>query len=266
MRLTIDHRTTYRFTAPQGRVVQLLRMTPRDTHDQTVAEWNIAVDCDARLRKHRDGFGNLTTMLYADGPLAGIEITVSGEVVTSSSSGVLHGTFEPLPAPVFLRSTPSTQAEAALSAFAQAAVGERTPIAALHALNAALHERFTISDGRPEPGLTATAAFARDTATARDMAQMFVAAARSVGFPARYVTGYCDALPTGRPTPHGWADAWVDGLGWIGFDPTLGLSPEEHHVRVAVALDAAGCSPVAGSRLGEGRECLDVEVQVSGQA
>ena len=65
MRLSIDHRTTYRFTAPQGRVVQLLRVTPPDTHDQTVAEWHIAVDCDARVREHRDGFGNLCGRLTA---------------------------------------------------------------------------------------------------------------------------------------------------------------------------------------------------------
>ncbi|WP_394648732.1 transglutaminase N-terminal domain-containing protein [uncultured Sphingomonas sp.] len=266
MRLTIDHRTTYRFTAPQARVVQLLRLTPRNTHDQTVATWNIAIDCDARLREHRDGFGNITTMLYAEGPVSGIEISVTGEVVTSSSSGVLHGTFEPLPAALYLRSTPTTQAEAALATFARTVTADRTPIAALHALNAALHDRFAIVDTRPEPGLTVTAAFARDTATARDLGQMFVAAARAAGFPARYVTGYCDMLSGDRATPHGWADAWIDGLGWIGFDPTLGLCPEERHVRVAVALDAAGCSPVAGSRLGEGRECLDVEVQVSGQA
>lgn len=265
MRLTIDHRTTYRFTAPQGRVVQLLRVTPRNTHDQTVAEWNIAIDCDARLRDHRDGFGNITTMLYAEGPLSGIEITVSGEVVTSSSSGVLQGTFEPLPPTLYLRSTPATNAEAALAAFGRDTADGKTPIAALHALNAALHGRFRLDTGRPEPGLTVTAAFARETATARDLAQMFVAAARAAGFPARYVTGYCDMLSGGRPTPHGWADAWVEGLGWVGFDPSLGLSPEERHVRVAVALDAAGCAPVAGSRLGEGRECLDVEVQVVAQ-
>ncbi len=267
MRLTIDHRTTYRFTAPQGRIVQLLRMTPRNTHDQTVAEWNIAVDCDARLREHRDGFGNLTTMLYAEGPLDDIEITVSGEVVTSASGGVLHGTFEPLAPALYLRSTPATQAEAALAAFAQEATGGQKSADALHALGNALRDRFAIVGGRPEPGLTATAAFARDTATARDMAQLFVAAARAAGVPARYVTGYCDVLQDGgHPTPHGWADGWIDGTGWVAFDPTLGITPEEHHVRVAVALDAAGCSPVAGSRLGEGRESLDVEVQVVGEA
>ncbi|MEH3037937.1 MAG: transglutaminase family protein [Sphingomonas adhaesiva] len=265
MRLSIDHRTTYRFTAPQGRIVQLLRMTPPNTHDQTVADWHISVDCDARLRQHRDGFGNLTTMLYAEGPLERIEIAVAGEVVTSHSDGILHGTFEPLPPALFLRATPATTADGALTDFARTIMGSRVPLAGLHAINDALCRRFARSTGRPEPGLTAAQAFAREAATPRDLAQMFVACARAVGVPARYVTGYCDLRDGGRATAHGWADAWVEGLGWVGFDPMLGLSPEEHHVRVAVALDAAGSSPVAGSRLGEGEEELDVEVTVSAQ-
>lgn len=265
MRLTIDHRTTYTFTAPQGRVVQLLRMTPANTHDQTVADWHISVDCDARLRQHRDGFGNLTTMLYAEGPLERIEIAVTGEVVTSHSDGILHGTAEPLPPALFLRTTPATQADAALAGFAHDIMGSRVPLAGLHAINDALCRRFARSAARPQAGVTAAQAFARQDATPRDLAQMFVACARAVGVPARYVTGYCDQQDGRRATAHGWADAWVEGLGWIGFDPMLGLSPEEHHVRVAVALDAAGSAPVAGSRLGEGEEELDVEVQVVAQ-
>ena len=94
MRLSIDHRTFYAFTAPQGRIVQLLRLTPSDLHDQTVASWHIAVDCDARMTHHRDGFGNATTMLYCEGPLDQLELTVTGEVVTSPSAGVLHGAHE----------------------------------------------------------------------------------------------------------------------------------------------------------------------------
>ncbi len=265
MRLSIDHRTTYRFTAPQGRVVQLLRMTPPDTHDQTVADWHIAVDCDARVREHRDGFGNRTTMLYAEGPIERIEIAVTGEVVTSHSDGVLHGTFEPLPPRVFLRATPATESDDTIATFAREAWGEGDTLAGLHRLNAATKARFRLSRARPEPGLAAAAAFAREEATARDLAQVFVAGARAMGVPARYVTGSCDLYDGHRPTPHGWAEAWVERIGWIGFDPTLGLSPEEHHVRVAVALDAAGSSPLAGSRLGEGRESLDVDVSVSAQ-
>lgn len=263
MRLSIEHRTSYRFTTPQGRIVQLLRMTPDNTHDQTVAGWDIAIDCDARMTSHRDGFGNRVTMLYCEGPIDGIELAVTGEVVTSSSGGVLHGAHEPLHPSVFLRTTPATAADAAIAAFAAAEAGGRD-IPALHRLTQAIHGRFAADVARPEPGLTAAAAFAREALTSRDMAHVFIAAARSLDIPARYVSGYCDLAGDHRPTPHGWAEAWMDGL-WIGFDPLLGLSPEEHHVRVAVAPDAAGAAPVAGSRLGEGAERLDVEVTVQGE-
>ncbi|OWK31965.1 transglutaminase family protein [Sphingomonas mucosissima] len=261
MRLTIDHRTTYAFTAPQGRIVQLLRMTPGDTHDQTVADWHITVDCDSRMTQHRDGFGNATTMLYCEGAIERIELTVSGEVVTSSSSGVLHGAAELLPPRFFLRTTPTTVADAAIAEFAEQESGGRD-IAALHRLNGAVRARFADDSGRPAKGRTAAEAFALDALTPRDMAQVFVAAARAMGAPARYVSGYCDLAGDNRPTPHGWAEAYVEDCGWIAFDPWLGLSPEEHHVRVAIALDAAGAAPVAGSRLGDGAERLEVNVTV----
>ncbi len=265
MRLSIDHHTIYRFTQPQGRLVQMLRLTPENTHDQTVASWRIDVDCDARLRPGRDGFGNAVTMLYAEGPVDGIEITVKGEVLTSHSDGVLHGVHETLPPALFLRATEATAHDPAIAEFAaDAVVGARDRVGALHRLNRALHGRFVFDAGRPEPGLTAGAAFRRNSATPRDMAQIFAVAARSLGAPARYVSGYHhnDHEVVHFPTPHGWAEAYVDGLGWVGFDPCTGMSPEEHYVRVAMALDAAGAAPVAGSRLGEGGEELDVDVVV----
>ncbi|WP_374942521.1 transglutaminase N-terminal domain-containing protein [Sphingomonas sp.] len=266
MRLSIDHLTSYRFSAPQARLVQLLRLTPQNTHDQTVAQWRIDVDRDARLRHGRDGFGNCITMLYVDGPLDGIEIAVTGEVLTSHSSGVLHGASEPLPPAVFLRTTEATPADPEIAAFARDAGGD-DPLDRLHRLNTALHARFAFDRGRPLPGLDAVAAFARQSATARDMAQMFAVAARSLGVPARYVSGYCRAVADGdhRPTPHGWVEAHVDRIGWIAFDPCFDRCPEENYVRVAVALDAAGAAPVAGSRLGEGVEKLDVDVSVVGE-
>ena len=261
MRLSIDHRTRYRFSEPQARLVQLLRLTPQNTHDQTVAQWRIDVDHDARLRAGRDGFGNCVTMLYVEGPLDGIEIAVTGEVLTSHSDGVIHGASEPLPPPLFLRPTDATPASPAIAAFALDSGGadarER-----LQRLNDSLHARFAVDRGRPLPGLSAAAAFERQSATPRDMAQMFAVAARSLGIPARYVSGYSRVGGDHRPTPHGWVEAFVDGTGWIGFDPCSGETPGEDYVRVAAALDAAGATPVAGSRLGEGQEILDVDVSV----
>jgi transglutaminase-like putative cysteine protease len=265
MRLRVEHHTTYRFTEPQARLVQLLRLTPENTHDQTVASWHVDVSCDARLRDGRDGFGNRVTTLYATGPLDGLEITVTGEVLTSHASGVVRGTAEPLPPALFRRSTPATAADAAIRDWT-AALGGEGVLDRLHRVNGALHERFGVARERPEPGLTAADAFGRDRVAARDLAQLFCAATRSLGSPARYVSGYRLLGDEHRASPHGWAEAWVDGIGWIGFDPCLGASPEDGHVRVAVALDAAGAAPVAGSRLGEGEERLDVDVSVERRA
>ncbi|WP_425228226.1 transglutaminase family protein [Sphingomonas sp.] len=265
MRLTVDHRTTYRFTVPQSRVVQLLRLTPGNTHDQTVASWRVHVDCDARMREGTDGFGNCITMLYAEGPLTEIELAVHGEVVTSHSAGAVLGAAEPLPPALYLRATAATAPDTAIADWARQAAGEGGTLDRLHRLNCALHERFGIARERGEPKQPAARAFAGKRATPRALAQIFCVAARSLGAPARFVSGYhlWEVGGAHRPAPHGWAEAHVEGIGWIGFDPTTGMSPEEENVRVAVALDAAGAAPVAGSRLGEGAEELDVDVSVS---
>ena len=264
MRLSIEHRTTYRFSTPQARLVQMLRVTPANSHDQSVASWRLDIDRDARLREGRDGFGNRVTMLYAEGPVDEIEIAVIGEVVTSHSDGVLHGVGESLPPTLYLRSTPTTLPDETIAGFARES-GGGSLLARLHALNAALHERFAVDLSRPEPGLDAAAAFDRAKATPRDLAHIFAVGARSLGAPARYVSGYsvADVLGSHRPTPHGWAEAHVEGIGWIGFDPCTARSPEEEYVRVAIGLDATGAAAIAGSRIGTGDEELDVDVQVS---
>jgi transglutaminase-like putative cysteine protease len=264
MRLSIDHRTLYRFSTPQARLVQMLRMTPSDTHDQTIAAWRIDVDCDARLKTARDGFGNKVTMLYAEGPISAIEICVTGEVLTAPHAGVIDGATERFPPDLYLRSTPLTGADAALTAFALAATSGSSALDRLHALNRAVFDRFTLCPRRPVQGRTAVQAFAEDRAPARDLAHIFIACARAIDAPARYVSGYSLTVGGGaqQPTPHGWAEAYIGGIGWVAFDPSTGLCATQDYVRVSIGLDAIGAAPVAGSRLGEGNEELDVDISV----
>ncbi|MCW3845847.1 transglutaminase family protein [Sphingomonas sp. LB-2] len=260
MRIAIEHRTQYRFSQAQDRIVQMLRLTPTDTQDQTVVSWRIGVDCDARLREAIDGFGNAVTMLYAEGPIAALELSVIGEVLTSENAGVICGAAEPLPPLFYLRSTPRTQASVTLAEFAaDVAAGEA--LDGLHRLNAALHGRFPDAPDLPDRGCAAAQAFAAKTVTSRDVAQIFIAGARHLGAPARYVSGY-RTDGEAHSAPHAWAEAYVEALGWIGFDPATGLSPDESYVRVAVGLDATGAAPIAGTRVGHGREQLDVDLHV----
>lgn len=265
MRLAIDHRTTYRFTEPQARLTQLLRLTPADHETQTVTNWLLHVDCDARMRSGRDGFGNRITMLYVDGPIDAIEIAVSGEVITDPSGGVVRGANEPLPPPLFLRITPLTAPNATIAEFAaDVTAGTGDDMARLHALNAAIFARFDHDRGRPAPGRTAAQAFDQPRASPRDLAQIFAAAARGLGVPTRYVSGYspvCLEADAG-PAPHGWAEAFVDGRGWVGFDPCAGAVADEAYARIAIALDSLGAAPVAGARFGDGEEAIDVDVHV----
>ncbi len=260
MRVSVDHRTRYRFTSPQDRLIQLLRLTPQDSADQTVVNWHIGVDCDARLREARDGFGNRVTMLYAEGPIEGIEISVSGEVLTAGDAGIVRGVVEPLPPALFLRRTDRTGVSLAMRDFAAEIAGEAL-IARLHAINLELSERFAVQEEAYDTGLTAEAAFQSDHAAPRDFAHMFIALVREAGVPARYVSGYHTRGDEGH-APHAWAEAYVNDLGWIAFDPSRGVSADASYVRVATALDASGATPVAGMRIGAGAEKLDVDVQV----
>ena len=268
MRLKVDHRTTYRFATPQRRLTQLLRLTPSGTDGQTVVDWRLHVDCDARLRDGRDGFGNRITMLYIAGPIASLELEVVGEVLTSGSDGILRGSSEPLPPEVYLRPTPLTAADAEIAAFAADAIGAATDgVEQMHRLNLQVHDRFTATGGPPDATRAASASFRDGSADARDRAQILLVALRSVGIPGRYISGYHLEGPaeTHDPAPHGWVEAHAAGLGWIAFDPSTGLSADQGYVRVAAALDSYGAAPVAGTRLGSGAEELDVDVMVRPQ-
>lgn len=264
MRLAIEHTTHYRFSEPQARLVQLLRLTPRDDANQTIVHWRIDVSCDARLRPATDGFGNAITMLYAEGPLDEIAITVAGEVLTTDGSGVVSGSTETLTPMLYRRFTPTTRPDAALIEFAErVTASDGGTLNRLWALSRALQAHWpnvVEKTGRTD----AAAMFAADAASARDMALVFVSAARALSIPARYVVGYSLAVADtyGAPGPHGWAEAWVEGLGWVGFDPSHGKSPDQGYVRIAIGLDAAGATPIAGMRIGHGEEVLDVDVSI----
>ena len=229
MRIAVDHVFTVTFPFQLARAELALRVTPDDHHDQTVSGWRIGPDCDARLRTGRDGYGNILTMLYAEGPLDSIDVHVSGEVFTGPSSGILSPAHaEPLPPRLFLRPAPAGgdgPDRAALAVEAAAAGGDA--LDRLHLANVALHD-------------------AAEDAEAGVLATAFVAAARRMAVPARCVSGYL-ADRDGVAAPHLWAEAYVDAVGWIGFDPLTGLAAGEDHVRVANALDAAGVAMIVGT-------------------
>lgn len=269
MRIRIDHETRYFYDTPVRGVSQVLRLKPRSNDAQHVAFWRVDVDVDGRLREGEDAFGNIVQFLAADGPISGMTLTVQGEVETQDTNGVLSGVTERLPAEVYLRETALTQPDAAIEAFARDTVaGAGGQLDRMHRLLTAIHRDVTYDTRSTTVATSAVEAFTQGRGVCQDLSHIFIACARLTGTPARYVSGHlarADGVVE-QEASHAWAEAKIEGLGWVGFDPANGICSGERHVRVAAGFDYLAAAPVRGSRIGGGGERLSVRLLVAGQA
>jgi len=195
-----------------------------------------------------------------------VTVTVVGEVETFDTAGVVRGAVERFPNAVYLRTTPLTEPSPELAAFAHDSVSGAGSdgVARLHALMSALNGEIPFDTAPTNASTRAAEAFALGRGVCQDLTHVFIAAARRLGFPARYVSAHL-AHADGREleASHAWAEANVADLGWVGFDPTNNVCPTDAYLRVAVGLDYLGAAPVRGSRYGGGTEVLDVKLNAA---
>jgi transglutaminase-like putative cysteine protease len=181
---------------------------------------------------------------------------------------VVQGAIERFPPSLYLRETPLTTFDPAIVEYAQIkkkAAGDDT-LAILHGLLDGLHEEMTYDENPTKVTTTAAEAFALKRGVCQDLTHIFIAAARSLAIPARYIGGHfhrADGV-TQQEAGHAWAEAYVANFGWVAFDPANGLCATDAHVRVACGLDYLGAAPVRGTRYGGGTEAMEVAVRVSG--
>lgn len=260
MRIRIRHATTYAYDEPAHGVIQALRVTPAPYDGLEVLNWRVDVDVDGLLRASRDVFGNPLHLFYAEAPLMALTIRVTGEAEVRETAGVVHGAPEPLAPPMFLRPTPLTTADRAIADWA-AGLGDGDPLTRLHRLMAELNRHMRFDAAATGVETPAAQAFADGHGVCQDYAHIFLAAARSLGLPARYVSGHlCRNEAPDQEAAHAWVEAYVPDLGWTGFDPANGVCPDQGYLRVAVGLDYLDAAPVRGARRGGGQERLSVAV------
>jgi transglutaminase-like putative cysteine protease len=247
-------------------VTQVLRLTPRDHDGQHVVAWRVGLSNDCLLHQHEDSFGNIIHSFTAEGPFSELTVAVEGSVDTQDMGGLIRNAVERFPPQLFLRETPLTQPDAAIVEFAQsirADTGSDT-LALLHAIMTGLNREIAFDTDPTHAATTAAEAFALRRGVCQDLTHVFVAATRALGIPARYIGGHfhrADGV-TVQEAGHAWAEAHIEDLGWVGFDPTNGICTTDAHVRIAVGLDYLGAAPVRGTRYGGGGETLRVAVQV----
>lgn len=266
MQLNVNYTTTYRYEAPPRKIIQLLRVTPNSFIGQAVLDWRIDVDCDAKLREDRDGYGNISHRLYIDRPIRSLAVTVAGQVLTENKAGIVQGLPYDLPPQVFLRATGLTEAGPAidrLAAWLQA--GTEPALDKLHRLAARLHDEMRFDTEATGVDTAAEQALAEGHGVCQDFSHIFIAVGRRAGIPARYISGHLfrrDGEQV-QEASHAWAEACIPDLGWTAFDPVNGICTDDAYIRVACGLDYRDAAPVAGARAGGGAEELSVEVRVS---
>ena len=268
MRIAITHVSEYHYDGPPAPTVQALRLTPALVSGQKLLSWKIEAPGYDGACSYTDGFGNKVDLVSAPGDLSVVRVVAEGVVETSDTGGITGWTGEAVAPGAFLRVSPVTASSPEIEALAES-VRRPDRLSTLHALMDAVHERVAYVTDSTDAHTTAAAALLEGRGVCQDHAHIFIAAARFLGIPARYVTGYLlleDA--SGAAAHHAWAEAMVENIGWVGFDAANRLCPTDRYVRLGAGLDAASAAPIRGVRRGVGGESLTVEVAVreSGQS
>lgn len=265
MILKVSHTSTYAYDTPIRGAVQSLRLTPSQCDGQRLVRWQIEVVGGTRGAGFRDGAGDWIESWSLRGPTTEVIVRVTGEVVTTDMAGVLRGHRETVPPEAWLRETAATRADGGLAQLAhRAAAGAADALDAAHRLSAAVAEAIAYAPGATAAHTTAAEALALGEGVCQDHAHALIAAARVLGLPARYVSGYllADLDGAAHEAAHAWAEVWIDRLGWVGFDPANGCCPDGRYIRLGSGFDAADAAPIRGVAHGRVAEVLDVAVAV----
>lgn len=268
MRLSVDHVTRFAFDRPSGHSIHDVRLSPKPAAGQRIVSWRI--EGPGKRSEWQDGHGNQVTTFSVASKHDHVEIVARGIYeYTGDDRWLRYAETPTLPPPFWLRNTGLARHDGAfdplLAGLAGRAAEPAERVAVLHDLMGRIGNRIAYRTGLSTVDTTAAEALAQGAGVAQDETHVFIACCRRLGIPARYVSGYMrnddPALHVGR-TSHSWAEAWVPGLDWVGFDPANAMSPSGESLRLAVGLDYREAAPVSGRRIGFGDATMTVEASV----
>jgi transglutaminase-like putative cysteine protease len=261
VKLDIQHITHYHYSEPIRYAIQSLWLTPSSGASQTVERWQVRAP--AGLSAQLDGFGNTVQTYTFVGETSRSVVAAKGVIHTHAVASLSDEPQAPHPY-LYLRPTALAEPHERLRAFAWPSVEQGVTIDSVLALGRRVSGAVSYKKGSTGVETTALEAFDWGTGVCQDQAHVFIACCRSVGIPARYVSGYFYAANEPELASHAWADVCIDieQRRWVSVDVTHTCLTDERHARLAVGTDYAACPPIKGIRHGGGDEQMRVEVRI----
>jgi hypothetical protein len=235
---------------------------PVNNIQQTVQNWDIEIEGGKKELSFDDHHGNRTFTVGLNPGNSSIIVKASGTVETHDSSGILGFVHGCLPLWHFRQFTKRTKAGKGIRTLSKI-IDANDQLSSLHELSREILSIASYQKGQTFVDTIAEDALSLGSGVCQDHSQIFISATRQAGIPARYVSGYLmmnDRIE--QEATHAWAEAYIDKLGWVGFDVSNGISPDERYVRIATGLDSKGASPISGIRLGSAVESMIVTLQI----
>ncbi|MBI5691130.1 MAG: transglutaminase family protein [Verrucomicrobia bacterium] len=283
----LTHVTTYDYRAPVTVSHHLMRLCPRRLPRQAIEFHSLAIDpAPATLSQRIDYFGNDTTFATIQGAHRSLRITSRSRVAVGPAFipdpsetppwEAVRGrcrsdrSLPVLEAIEYTFASPLVSLEPDFADYAAASFPPgRSLLAAAVELNERIHADFTFDPAATTLSTPLRQVFAQRRGVCQDFAHLLIACFRSLGLPARYVSGYLETTPppgqarlVGADASHAWVSLFLPDLGWVDLDPTNRCLPSLRHITVAWGRDYSDVSPIRGVLTGSGEHALAVAVDV----
>ena len=292
VRYRIIHRTTYTYESPVTVCHYTARLEPRTLSFQECPWHEMTIKPEPVRRSERvDYFGNLCVYFEIEGSHQKLEVIARSLIEVKPSSAinfVATPTWESVRdscrADVFSSATmageltfasPLIPVGAAFADYARASFPANRPILeAVCDLNRRINKDFLFDPSATDSATLVEVVLEKKRGVCQDFAQVMIACLRSLGLPARYVSGYLETLPppgqvklVGADASHAWVSVYCgEKVGWMDADPTNNILPSDRHVTVAWGRDFSDVSPLRGVTIGAGEQSLQVAVDVLPQS
>lgn len=287
MNYRITHTTTYQYSDPVPVCHNQIRLSPRDSRWTRCTSHRLTIrPTPATTHRRQDWFGNTVQAISIDAGHRRLSVTASSRVTASPpetpepdatpaweaiASGVRQQSITDwLSASEFVFDSPRVNSSVTFREFAaESFPADRPILAGALDLSSRIYKGFKYDTSATTVTTSPEEALRQKRGVCQDFAQVALAALRSLGLPARYVSGYLRTVPppgkqrlVGADESHAWLSVWCGDAGWIDLDPTNDCLCSADHIPIAWGRDYSDVAPISGVFLGGGQHSLDVSVDV----